>query len=1053
MRSSSKLSASSLNENQVSSHEASYHSRDREKKFNVSYSKVNLETNGETNKRVHTAQLGDVPGYAHVIEETAPLEQSKGNKPQSVVENGYASGDAGDGMGKANNCEKAMSGVSATGSDKPSTKEGISIQKSDRNRSFSNDLLFDTYDYGFRTEPFGAQAPIGVSSNSKKFGVSPGSAFEDVAGVYSPPDFDENVDVNSVAAVSAAAVKKAIEKARAKIKVARELMERRKEGLQGHVNFKEKIRAEDRNARKMAKKANRCHEKEPQEICETDTSAQLTARARGANNVEPGSVNVESGDKENLSSSKAFPGGILKQANKEIRADLRLGKVGEEAENSYEAAEKMQNASVPIEQQKEGIRVNDLMPSCDESLSESLAKIDFEKAAEVGYSLTTVEEALDQEKIDEKLLGARGVQEGDKQEVKVQSSQGLNHPEESEIKGEVTLEQEGNLWKFMKFFNPWQYHDKPKELNKSELEKMLEAQGLEENNLRSLGEECDWEGNEMKQIEAHKGELTNAHNHKCDGEMSNGTLKEMSSQEEDEALQDSCEMSVVEREREETCNPKENDDEHHSFSMESDSEERLETLHQQERLKERPNDLVESTEDKGLEEEKEAGDIHEIARANVNEEIHEDTKQMSADAGEQEALNSIETDRIEEIIGMGVEDEVEESHETQNSDDNAICTSDREACEEFTGTQEGDEPNESNENIDELMDEKENEGDEEMVETNSSVREEENDCSSGASADDYGLEKRCKVETSDMTCFMLRANEINQEVGEATATLEFRENYVNLSDTGISSGGKQNEQDIPESGTIPNSEVPLQGLAPELNNYGNDLTEAEIFMNWKEETESSKSEEVNSDVGSSDEGGSFDDEMTLQPEQINGTIERKQRTQEAHQSMETSQSTEKIEENHYKTLTMDERISEDCQQKEIGVDKEFLKKIDEAKERERAREKERLAVERAIREARERAYAEARERAAVGKATIEAQRRVMEQAREKTGKASSETNSKLTEKNSIEARRKAERAAVERATAEARERALEKALAEKLSGAGKDRKLGQRSSHVSIFHL
>ncbi|KAI6688270.1 hypothetical protein NL676_025098 [Syzygium grande] len=504
---------------------------------------------------------------------------------------------------------------------------------------------------------------------------------------------------------------------------------------------------------------------------------------------------------------------------------------------------------------------------------------------------------------------------------------------------------------------------------------MLEAQGLEENNLRSLGEECDWEGNEMKQIEAHKGELTNAHNHKCDGEMSNGTLEEMSSQEEDEALQDSCERLVVEREQEETCNPKENDDEHHSFSMESDSEERLETLHQQERLKERPNDLVESTEDKGLEEEKEAGDIHEIARANVNEEIHEDTKQMSADAGEQEALNSIETDRIEEIIGMGVEDEVEESRETQNSDDNAICTCDREACEEFTGTQEGDEPNESNENIDVLMDEKENEGDEEMEETNSSVREEENDCSSGASADDYDLEKRCKVETSDMTCFMLRANEINQEVGEATATLEFRENYVNLSDTGISSGGKQNEQDIPESATIPNSEVPLQGLAPELNNYGNDLNEAEISMNWKEETESSKSEEVNSDVGSSDEGGSFDDEMTLQPEQINGTIERKERTQEAHQSIETSQSTEKIEENHYKTLTMDGRISEDCQQKEIGVDKEFLKKIDEAKERERAREKERLAVERAIREARERAYAEARERAAVGKATIEARQR------------------------------------------------------------------------------
>ncbi|KAI3408710.1 uncharacterized protein J3R85_020096 [Psidium guajava] len=1071
-RSSSKVSASSLNETQSSCHEASYHSCDMEKKFNVSYSKINLETNGETNKSVHIAQPGGVPGYAHVIEETAPLEQSKGNKPQSAVANGYASGDAGDGMVKANNCEKAMSGVSATGSDKPSTKEGISIQKSDRNRSFTNDLLFGAYEYGLRKEPFGAQTPINVSSNSKRFGVSPSNAFEDVAGIYSPPDFDDNVDANSVAAASAAAVKKAIEKAQAKIKAARDLMERRKEGLQGHVNFKEKIRAEDKRARKMAKKSNRCSEKEPTETCETDNLAQLAASARGANNGNLGFVNVESVDKENLSSSKTFSGGILQQANKEICSDLRLGKVGEEA--SYEAAQTKQNALAPIEHQKEGIGVNDMMPSCDERSSETLAKIDFERS--------TVEEALDEEKIDEKLLGVTEAQEGNKQEVNAQSAQGLTHPEESGIKAEVTPEQEGNLWKFMKFFNPWQSQDKPKDLDKSEFEERLEAQELDKNHLRSLGEECDWEGNKMMQIEAHKRELTNAHNHKFDGEISN---------------------------------PKENDDEHDNFGIESYSEERLETLHKQERLKERRNDLVESKEDKGLEEEKEAGDIHEIARANVNEEIHKDTKQMNANAGQQEAFNSTETNRIEGINGMGVEDEVEESHETQNSD--AICTCDREACEEFVRTQEGDEPNESNENIDVLMDEKENEGDEKMVEMNSSVRGEENDCSLGASADDYDLEKRCKVETSDVTCFIWKANEINQEVGEgqATAALEFRENYVNLSDAEMSSGGKQNGQDVPEFNTIPNLElpvqgvapelnnyandmneaeksvnwkgecefskseemnsdagssdaemssggkqngqdmpefitmpnleVPVQGLAPELNNYGNDMNEAEKSMNWKEESEFSQSEEVNSDAGSSDKCGSFDEEMTMQPEQI----KRKEGTREAHQSVEASQNTEKIKENHYTTLTMEEGISEDCQQKEIGLDKEFLKKIDEAKERERVREKERLAVERAVCEARERAYAEVRERAAVGKATIEARQRVIEQAREKTGKASKETNSKLTEKNSIEARLKAERAAVERATAEARERALEKALAEKLSGAGKDRKVGQRSSHDS----
>ncbi|XP_059279080.1 auxilin-like protein 1 [Lycium ferocissimum] len=101
--------------------------------------------------------------------------------------------------------------------------------------------------------------------------------------------------------------------------------------------------------------------------------------------------------------------------------------------------------------------------------------------------------------------------------------------------------------------------------------------------------------------------------------------------------------------------------------------------------------------------------------------------------------------------------------------------------------------------------------------------------------------------------------------------------------------------------------------------------------------------------------------------------------------------------------------------------------------RQREREKDRIAVERAIREARERAFAEARERAeraAVERATAEVRERVMAEAREKREKAST-TIKVSTDKASIEAKLKAERAAVERATAEARERALEKALSQK----------------------
>uniref|UniRef100_A0A0V0IZY2 Putative ovule protein n=1 Tax=Solanum chacoense TaxID=4108 RepID=A0A0V0IZY2_SOLCH len=115
------------------------------------------------------------------------------------------------------------------------------------------------------------------------------------------------------------------------------------------------------------------------------------------------------------------------------------------------------------------------------------------------------------------------------------------------------------------------------------------------------------------------------------------------------------------------------------------------------------------------------------------------------------------------------------------------------------------------------------------------------------------------------------------------------------------------------------------------------------------------------------------------------------------------------------------------------VDKNNGRKTEVDMRQQREREKDRKVVERAIREARERAFAdvcERAERAAVEKVTAEVRQRVMAEAREKREKASASIKVS-TDKSSIEAKRKAERAAVERATAEARERALEKALSQK----------------------
>ncbi|XP_057794019.1 auxilin-like protein 1 isoform X1 [Salvia miltiorrhiza] len=161
-----------------------------------------------------------------------------------------------------------------------------------------------------------------------------------------------------------------------------------------------------------------------------------------------------------------------------------------------------------------------------------------------------------------------------------------------------------------------------------------------------------------------------------------------------------------------------------------------------------------------------------------------------------------------------------------------------------------------------------------------------------------------------------------------------------------------------------------------------------------------------------------------EPKETDGPLE----TEEA---VDTDVNVEKDKENLVGTSSMEEIDAKECVQNFESNDQQ--QRI-EAIKRGREREKDRIAVERAIREARERAFAEVRERAeraAVERAATEVRQRVMAEAREKVEKPS--VVKQPLDKASTEAKLKAERAAVERATAEARERALEKAKSLKTS--------------------
>ncbi|KAJ6336911.1 hypothetical protein OIU76_006722 [Salix suchowensis] len=229
-----------------------------------------------------------------------------------------------------------------------------------------------------------------------------------------------------------------------------------------------------------------------------------------------------------------------------------------------------------------------------------------------------------------------------------------------------------------------------------------------------------------------------------------------------------------------------------------------------------------------------------------------------------------------------------------------------------------------------------------------------------------------------------------------------------------------------ETESLHDPEFCVEEAARELGENNNDVKVSEVTINHEKDKNSFESSDEDRWVGNG-----ADTEASQQP-----IFEGQGKAREISWEEERDQSTSKKEENHCKNPAVEEKEAEENLRRKVEVEKQhFMKR--EVKAREIEREKERIAVERAIREARERAFAEARERAeraAVERAAAEAHQRLKAEVRERLGKAALEANNKLAaEKVSNEAKLKAERAAVERATAEARQRALEKALSEKVA--------------------
>ncbi|XP_048444342.1 LOW QUALITY PROTEIN: auxilin-like protein 1 [Pyrus x bretschneideri] len=223
--------------NRVLSHEASYQSFDGAKKFNMSYHKTNHRSKSFTGG----AMLHAVPAYTCLVDEVSPIHATEGDKLVPSKENGASPNN--------NLCERMTEGNHLKAArdlpvvdDRKQTSGAVAkVQNNyDRKRSISHSELFNACEINPSSSP-SISSPLSEGKvefekpMASIFGVSRSDNLEGSGPVSSPPYFDEEVDTNSTAAASAAALIKAIEEAQARINMAKESKERRKTGSQNRV--------------------------------------------------------------------------------------------------------------------------------------------------------------------------------------------------------------------------------------------------------------------------------------------------------------------------------------------------------------------------------------------------------------------------------------------------------------------------------------------------------------------------------------------------------------------------------------------------------------------------------------------------------------------------------------------------------------------------------------------------------------------------------------------------------------------------------------------------
>ncbi|XP_058220785.1 auxilin-like protein 1 isoform X1 [Rhododendron vialii] len=268
------------------------------KQFNMSYHKSSQKSNNGKNGTTRITQLRAVPGFTCFIEENPPVQKKEGDKygPPTKVD--------------VTSPTKIYSNAAYSHS---SDATGIFESQSSKYELYSSSVDKSFGANEPNTHSSKMSSPSGVSANltSNKSvptrsidlnSKGPKSDASQAGPGYCSPSFsDEELDVNSAAAASAAALRKALETAQASIRIAKEFMERKKDSTQrfSKPSSKDGLDTNNRRDDKFAVGETRFREKNAKEMSEYDDivfqvfSKSEREKARRSGKVAPDSKQVE----------------------------------------------------------------------------------------------------------------------------------------------------------------------------------------------------------------------------------------------------------------------------------------------------------------------------------------------------------------------------------------------------------------------------------------------------------------------------------------------------------------------------------------------------------------------------------------------------------------------------------------------------------------------------------------------------------------------------------------------------------------------------------------